>query len=83
LVARWIPAGQADVAALQIAELPRTVLPGEEVEVEIEVTPSTEDGPLAPGEYVLRLGLVQEGYGWFEASGDPQVDLALEVVEAR
>jgi hypothetical protein len=82
LVARWIPAGQAEVSALQIAELPRTVMPGEEVEVDIEVSPAAEDGPLPAGRYVLRLGLVQEGYGWFEERGDPPLDLELSVLDS-
>ena len=79
LVARWIPAGESDVAAVQIAELPRTVLPGEEVTIDLVVSASASDNPLEAGSYTLRLGLIQEGSRWFEDVGDPQLDLELSV----
>ncbi len=79
LVARWIPVGGTDVAAIQIAELPRTVLPGEEVTVDLTVAPSRSGQSLEVGDYVLKLGLVQEGVGWFEEAGDPQVVIQVQV----
>lgn len=35
--------------------------------------------PDRPGRYVLRLDLVNEGVGWFEAEGSPVVDVPFEV----
>lgn len=79
LVARWIPVGDGDVAAIQIAELPQTVLPGEEVHVDLAITPSGSDGRLDSGDYVLRFGLIQQGGRWFEEAGDPQLDVRVHV----
>jgi hypothetical protein len=79
LVARWIPAGETDVAAIQIAELPRTVLPGEEVTIDLEVRATASDIPLEAGNFTLRIGLIQEGVRWFEDVGDPQLDLEVSL----
>jgi hypothetical protein len=46
------------------AWLPRSVEPGETVDVAIEVP-----APAAPGRYVLKFDLVSEGIDWFEKCG--------------
>ena len=56
------------------ADLPADVPEGGSATVVLE--PAV---PASPGDYVLRLDLVNEGVGWFEAEGSPVVDVALEV----
>ena len=48
------------------AWLPRSIEPGETVDVAIEVT-----APPQPGRYALKFDLVSEGIDWFEKSGSP------------
>lgn len=79
LVARWIPVGGRDVAAVQLAELPRTVLPGEEVLVTMRISPTRDGLSLGSGEYVVRLALVQEGVKAFEDAGDALLDVPVRV----
>jgi hypothetical protein len=62
------------------ADLPRTVFPGETVKVTVPLVPRGLDGaPLPPGRYVVRVGLVQDGYVFFSAKGDHTLDFAVSV----
>ena len=62
------------------AELPRTLAPGEEVELDLPLEPRTPQGePLPPGLYTVRIGLLQELVHWFEAIGDGALELRVEV----
>jgi SAM-dependent methyltransferase len=58
------------------AALPRSVEPGDELELALEVT-----APVRPGEYVLELDLVQEGVAWFAERGSTPGRLAVVVRE--
>jgi len=56
--------------------LPRTVAPGESVDLDGAVR-----APLAPGRYRLKLDLVLEHVCWFEQRGSEPLELPLEVTE--
>jgi hypothetical protein len=56
------------------AGLPRDVPEGGSAQVVLELA-----APDRPGRYVLRLDLVNEGVGWFEAEGSSVVDVPFEV----
>jgi hypothetical protein len=67
----WFRKGQTDSpAAVQRVELPRALVPGDSVDVAFDLAPITPKGPLPRGEYEAWIGLLQEGVGWFYASGD-------------
>jgi len=53
---------------------PRSVEPGERVELDVEVR-----GPIPPGTYRLALDLVDEGRYWFAEFGGAALELELEV----
>ena len=58
-------------AAIQRVELPRALVPGDTVDVTFQLVPVAADGRrLPPGEYEAWIGMLQEGVGWFYASGD-------------
>jgi len=57
------------------AWLPKTLQPGERVEVPIEVV-----APATPGRYALKFDLVSEGIDWFEACGSPTTTKPLVIV---
>jgi hypothetical protein len=59
------------------AWLPETVMPGDAVEVPIEIP-----APSAPGEYSLKFDLVSEGIDWFESCGSVTTSRTM-VVEER
>jgi hypothetical protein len=64
----------------QRGELPHALLPGEVVEVRLALAAQGAGGaPLAPGSYVVEIGLVQEGVRWFRDLGEPQVRIPVEV----
>jgi radical SAM family protein len=48
------------------AGLPRTLQPGSQADVDIEVP-----APATPGRYALKFDLVSEGVDWFERCGSP------------
>ena len=56
------------------APLPGDVPEGAAATVALELT-----APNRPGPYVVRLDLVNEGVGWFEAEGSDVVDVAFDV----
>jgi len=67
----WFRQGQAgSPAAVQRVELPRALVPGDSIDVAFDLAPMTPSGPLPQGEYEAWIGLLQEGAGWFYASGD-------------
>ena len=67
----WFQKGQlTEPAAVQRIELPRTLVPGDSVEVTFDLVPNSATGPLPPGEYDAWIGLMQEGGSWFYMSGD-------------
>jgi hypothetical protein len=66
------------VAAIQRAELPRTVLPGEAVDVRLPLAAAGSGGrPLAPGRYAVDVDLYQAGVRSFGTGITP--DLTVEV----
>jgi hypothetical protein len=73
IAVRWL-GGDGAVLLDQRAELPRAVAPGESVEVAVELRAA-----VPPGRYGVRIGLVQELVGWFDAAGDRSLELAVEV----
>jgi hypothetical protein len=65
-------------AALQRAELPRTVLPGEAVDVRVPLVAAGVDGrPLAAGRYAVDVDLYEDGVRSFTGGVTP--DLTVEV----
>jgi hypothetical protein len=62
------------------ADLPRTMFPGETLDVRIHLSARDVNGvPLPPGSYFVRIGLVQEGFSFFADKGVPTLDLAVDV----
>ena len=57
------------------AELPRSVAPGEVVEVELPIR-----GPIPPGRYRLAVDLVDEGRFWFAELGNEPLERDVEVL---
>jgi len=67
----WFPKGQlTEPAAIQRIELPRTLVPGDGVEIAFDLVPNSATGRLPAGEYEAWIGLMQEGANWFYTSGD-------------
>ncbi|MBK7976509.1 MAG: hypothetical protein IPK07_25650 [Deltaproteobacteria bacterium] len=66
---RWYRAGEAGrpVGESRI-DLPHALLPGGVIELALSVPPS--DLALAPGDYHVAIGLLQEGVRWFHDTGD-------------
>ena len=59
-------------------ELPRTLLPGERITLDVPLVAHHRDGrPLRAGTYQARIEVVQNGVSWFAPVGPP---LALDVV---
>ncbi len=56
------------------APLTRSLLPGEQVEVDLNI-----ESPQAKGSYQLEIDLVWEGVMWFKSVGNPTATVALEV----
>jgi len=80
LGARWFSAGRAEELVSTRAELPWPFTPGDSADLEIEVSARVGDGkPLAPGSYVLEIGLVQELVQWFSDAGSPPLRIPVEV----
>lgn len=68
-------AGRAVVVDGKRANLPRDVRSGETVYLTITAPP-----PPLPGHYILRLTMVQEGVGWFDAVTGGAADLSVDVI---
>lgn len=80
LGARWFQAGRAEELGGTRAELPRPFAPGDSADLEIDVSARAADGsPLAPGSYVVEIGLVQELVQWFSDAGSPPLRIPVEV----
>ena len=64
----------------EAAELPRTVFPGDTVDVRLRLTPTSSGGAvLPPGDYLVRIGLVQDGFSYFVDKGDQTLDVPVTV----
>jgi hypothetical protein len=81
LAAIWVARSDPLVpVAQQSVDLPGMVYPGQTVDVRLHLVPRDLNGrPLPPGSYVVRVGLVQDGYTYFTDKGDQTLDLALQV----
>lgn len=68
----WFRPGRTEESvAAQHVDLPRTLFPGDAVDVRFALTPTAPDGArLPPGRYEIWAGLLQEGVGWFFRTGD-------------
>ncbi|HEX9506297.1 MAG TPA: hypothetical protein VGA62_09865, partial [Acidimicrobiia bacterium] len=77
----WVPSsGSTAPVAQQSADLPGMVFPGETVDSIIALRAIGDDGrPLPPGEYLVRIGLVQDGFSFFADKGDQTLDVAVKV----
>jgi len=66
-------------------DLPRTLFPGDTVDLKLRLTPEALGGGRLPaGAYVVRVGLVQDGFTFFTDRGDHTLDLDnITVVAAR
>jgi hypothetical protein len=72
----WVaPSGWVLVWDGARATLPVDVAPGASVTVQLPLLP-----PPAPGGFLVRLDLVQEGVTWFSTQGVPTVDVAFNVM---
>jgi hypothetical protein len=75
----WFLDGQ--VTAERRAELPWSMVPGEEVEIDLPLEARRPDGaPLSPGTYDVRISLVQELVRWCPEDGEGSARLRVEVV---
>jgi hypothetical protein len=62
------------------AELPYTVYPGDDVEIDVPLTPIGYNAkPLPAGSYEVWIGPVQEHITWFYDKGDEVLKLAVVV----
>lgn len=79
LLAFWRPGdATAPFVAVQAAELPKTLPPGETASLPLRLGARDAEGaPLAPGDYVVRIGPYQDGLGPFASFGDAPLDLAV------
>ena len=59
-------------------DLPKDVLPGEEIELNLSVT-----FPTKVGNYFLELDLVEEGITWFKDQGSITTKLSVEVIPSE
>lgn len=66
LIVHWYDSD--DIIREMRVDMPRVLMPGDEVSVEIPWTPIWDS--LEPGEYEIVLGLVHEGVVWFQERGD-------------
>ena len=64
------------------SELPYTLYPGDEANLQASLYPVGYDGaPLPPGDYEVWIGPVQEGVFWFYERGDNVVKLDVKVLQ--
>lgn len=69
-----VPVGESS------ADLPRTLFPGDTADVMLHLVPKAlNGGPLPPGNYAVRVGLVQDGFTYFTDHGDQTLDLAVTI----
>jgi hypothetical protein len=68
----WFLMGEtAQPVAVQRIELPRPLIPGDSVEVAVQLAPVAGNGkPLPSGQYEAWIGLLEEGVNWFYTTGD-------------
>lgn len=74
----WRPAdAPAGAVAEDRVELPRTLLPGQSVEVDVPLAPPSRRSGLLPRQrWTVEIGLLQEGHAWFASWGDERLRLA-------
>lgn len=57
-----------------------SLLPGDQIRMAVPLLPLGLDGKsLARGSYDVRIGMVREGYAWFNGSGSKPIDIPAEV----
>ncbi|OLE61929.1 MAG: hypothetical protein AUI36_11085 [Cyanobacteria bacterium 13_1_40CM_2_61_4] len=72
---RWVDAVGHTISTMpHLSRIPIDLLPGESARVPFAVRP-----PNRPGQYRLRVTLVQEGGAWFDESGGPSAEATVEV----
>jgi 4-amino-4-deoxy-L-arabinose transferase-like glycosyltransferase len=72
---RWIdPAGKEVTVSEQHSRFPQQVEPGSQAISQLQVI-----APAVPGEYTLRLDLVQENFSWLSAKGAQTKDVTVSV----
>lgn len=76
----WIPAADPheDRRGAKRADLPRSVMPGDSIEM-----PLSLQAPAEPGRYTLVIELVQELVQWFADVGADRIMLPIRVVPAE
>ena len=60
------------------AELPRDLVKGDTVDVELNLK-----APPEPGAYTIELDMVNEGMSWFAQKGSPVATVSLDVTRRR
>ena len=68
-------------AADDRVELPFSLAPGDQAELDLVLAPDTAARKLPPGRYEVRIGLLQEMVLWCRDVGDPTLTLRVEVRE--
>jgi hypothetical protein len=79
---RWWPAHAPDrLAADNRWPLAFRLDPGEGTRIRVPIVPVGLDGKrLAPGKYIVKIGLVREKHAWFADTGDKLIDREVTVL---
>jgi hypothetical protein len=74
----WRPADEsAGAVAEDRVDMPRTLLPGQSVEVDVPLAPPSRRRGLLPRQrWTVEIGLLQEGHAWFASWGDERLRLS-------
>jgi hypothetical protein len=74
----WRPADDPTGAVAEDrVDLPRTLLPGHSVEVDVPLAPPSRRRGLLPRQrWTVEIGLLQEGHAWFASWGDERLRLS-------
>ncbi len=81
----WFAPGQTNrKLAEQWTELPHTMFPGDEINVNVTLNPVNDHGEhLDPKEYEVWIGLEQKGVAWFYQKEDSLVKLKVVVKQSQ
>jgi hypothetical protein len=71
---RWLVGTEEDTLTTPRSFLPKPLIPGQSVSLDATVV-----APAAPGQYTLRLSMVQEGIEWFVHAGGQPKDIPVIV----